>query len=116
MEIIEGSCGYWARGVSIRGTFVLSRNMGYKMGRGGHHVAKRSSDPRLAEVKVQGRDLVRIVGFITRFALLEAGTRGKFVLSSFRGNGPRKRVQGAPSRGTLRESQANFRVGTVWGL
>ena len=114
MAIIEVSCGYWARGVSIRGTFVLSRNIGYKMG--GRHVAKRSSDPRLAEVKLQGRDLVRIVGFITRFALLEAGTRGKLVLSSSRGNGPRKRVQGAPSRGTPRESQANFRVGTVWGL
>ena len=108
MEIIEGSCGYWACGVSIRGTFVLSRNMGYKMG-GGRHVAKRSSDPRLAEVKLQGRDLVHTVGFITRFALLEAGTRGNFVLSSSRGNGPRK-------RGTPRESQANFRVGTVWGL
>ena len=80
---------------------------------GGRHVAKCSSDPRLAVVKLQGRDLVRIVGFITRFALLEAGTRGKFVLSSSRGNEPRKRVQGAPSRGTPRESQANFRVGTV---
>ena len=32
VAIIEGSCGYWARGVSIRGTFVLSRNIGYKMG------------------------------------------------------------------------------------
>ena len=26
--IVEGSCGYRARGVSIRGTFVLSRNIG----------------------------------------------------------------------------------------
>ena len=23
--IVEGSCGYWARGISIRGKFVLSR-------------------------------------------------------------------------------------------
>ena len=28
--IVEGSCGYRARGVSIRGKFVLSRNPGYK--------------------------------------------------------------------------------------
>ena len=30
VEIVEGSCGYRARGVSIRGKFVLSRNMEYK--------------------------------------------------------------------------------------
>ena len=28
VDIIEGSCGYRARGVSIRGKFVLSRNPG----------------------------------------------------------------------------------------
>ena len=28
--IVEGSCGNRARGVSIRGQFVLSRNMGYR--------------------------------------------------------------------------------------
>ena len=28
--IVEGSCGYRARGISIRGKFVLSRNLGYK--------------------------------------------------------------------------------------
>ena len=28
--IVEGSCGYRARGVSIRGKFVLSRNPGNK--------------------------------------------------------------------------------------
>ena len=27
---VEGSCGYQARGVSIRGKFVLLRNLGYK--------------------------------------------------------------------------------------
>ena len=27
---LEGLCGYRARGISIRGTFVLSRNPGYK--------------------------------------------------------------------------------------
>ena len=28
--IVESSCGYRARGVSVRGKFVLSRNPGYK--------------------------------------------------------------------------------------
>ena len=28
--IVEGSCGYRARGVSVQGNFVLSRNLGYK--------------------------------------------------------------------------------------
>ena len=56
------------RGVSIRGKFVLSRNPEYKT-RGGHYVAKRSSDPREAypEVKVQLRDLVRVVGIVAPF-------------------------------------------------
>ena len=30
MGVAEGSCGYWAREVSIRGKFVLSRSLGYK--------------------------------------------------------------------------------------
>ena len=32
------------------------------------------------------------------------------------GNGSRRRAPGASSRGTPRESQANFIVGTGWGL
>ena len=46
--------------------------------RRGLHVAKRSSDPRQAypEVKLQGRDLVRVVGIVTPFAPLGVGTRG----------------------------------------
>ena len=40
---VEGSCGYRARGVSIRGKFVLPRNLGYEEDR---HVSKRSSDPQ----------------------------------------------------------------------
>ena len=69
MGIVEGSCTYRARGVSIRGKFVLSRNPGYKTrGGGGRNVAKRSSDPRVAypEVSVQVRDLVRVVGIVDR--------------------------------------------------
>ena len=29
MGIVEGSCGYRACGISFRGKFVLSRNLGY---------------------------------------------------------------------------------------
>ena len=32
------------------------------------------------------------------------------------GNGPRRNAPGTNSSGTLRESQANFKVGTVLGL
>ena len=54
---------------------------------GGRHVVKRSSDPRVAhpDVKVQVRDLVRVVGIVAPFAPMGASTRGKFVLSSPRG-------------------------------
>ena len=50
---------------------------------GGRHVAKRSSDPRVAypEVKFQVRDLVRVVGNVAPFAPRGVGTWGKFVLS-----------------------------------
>ena len=67
--IVEWSCGYRARGVSIRGKFVLSRNPGYKTR--GRHVAKRSSDLRVAypEVNVQVRDLVWVVDIVAPFAL-----------------------------------------------
>ena len=55
--------------------------------RGGRHVVKRSSDPRVAhpDVKVQVRDLVRVVGIVAPIAPMGASTRGKFVLSSPRG-------------------------------
>ena len=83
--IVEGSCGYQAHGFSIRGKFVLSRNTGYKTTRvANRHVAKRSSDPRVAyhEVKVQVRDLVRVVGIIASCAQRGVSIRGKLVLSS----------------------------------
>ena len=78
--------------------------------------------PRQAypEVKLQGRDLVQVVGIVAPFAHMGAGSREKFVLSSPGGGGgenePRRRVSGANSSGTLRESQANFKVGTVLDL
>ena len=85
--IVESCSGYRTRGVSVREQFVLSRNPGYKT-RGFRHVAKRSSDPRVAypEVKVQVRDLVRLVCIVAPFAPRTRGSiRGKFVLSSTRG-------------------------------
>ena len=50
----------------------------------GRHVVKRSSVPRVAhpEVKVQIRDLVRVVGIVSPFARRGFSIRGKFVLSS----------------------------------
>ena len=67
---------------------------------GGRHVVKRSSDPRVAhpDVKVQVRDLVRVVGIVAPFAPMgrdrvgivegscgyrarRVSIRGKFVLS-----------------------------------
>ena len=152
MGIVEGSCGNRARGVSIRGKFVLSSPRG-EMGQGDvcrvplaavrhgrtrqtsesglcgdcrrglwvpgprgqysgkirfiekrgveiegcRQVAKHSSDLRQAcpEVKLQGRDLVRVVGIVAPFAPVGAGTRGKFILSSPRvemGPGGARRV------------------------
>ena len=77
--------GNRARGASIRGQFILSRNLGYKTR--GHHVAKRSSETHVAypEVKVHVRDLVRVVGSVASFAQGRVDTQGKFVLSSPRG-------------------------------
>ena len=82
-----GPCGYcrgvlWVPGPAGQypGKFVLSRNPGYKT-RVGRHVVKRSSDPRVAhrEVKVQVRDLVRVVGIFAPFAPRGFSIRGKCV-------------------------------------
>ena len=50
---------------------------------GGRHMAKRSSEPRVAypEVNVQVRDLVQVVGIVAPFAPRGFSIRGKFVLS-----------------------------------
>ena len=76
--------GNWARGVSIRGKFVLSIRLGYKTS---HHVAKRSSEPRVTypEVKVRVRDRVRVVRIVSPFAAWGVSIQGKFILSSPRG-------------------------------
>ena len=51
---------------------------------GGRHVAKRSSDPREAypEVKVQARDLMRVVSIVAPFAPRDVSTPGKLFLPS----------------------------------
>ena len=48
---------------------------------GGRHVVKRCSDPRVAhiEVKVQVRDLVRVVRIVAPFAPQGFSIQGKFV-------------------------------------
>ena len=72
MGIVEWSGGYRACGPVFgensfyRETWVTRRGGGG----GGRHVANRCSDPRLAypEVKLQRRDLVRVVGVVAPFA------------------------------------------------
>ena len=68
--IVEGSCGYQVLGVSIRGKFVLSRNLGYKTRGVAIWLNIVLNDPRVAypEVKVQVRNLVRVVGIVSPFA------------------------------------------------
>ena len=68
MGIVEGSCGYRARGVCIRGKFDLSRNPGYKS-RGVAMWLNVVLTPGLpTPVNVQVRDLVRVVGIVALFA------------------------------------------------
>ena len=74
-------------------------------------MAKRNSDPRVAypEVKLQVRDIVRVAGIVAPFAPL-----GKIRFIEPQGeNGHKRPVPDAPGSGTSRESQANFRDGTV---
>ena len=85
---------------------------------GCRHVAKRSSDHRkaLPEVKLQGRDLVRVVVLLSPLPHWDP-IRGEIrFIEPQGGNWSRRLVSGAPSSGTPRESQANFRIGTMWGL
>ena len=80
--IVEGSFGYRALGVSIRGKSVLSRNLGYEGVAMWLNVFL--NDPRVAYpyVKVQVRELVRVVGIVAPVAQRGVGTQGNFVLSS----------------------------------
>ena len=98
MGIVEGSYGYRACGVSIRGKFGLYRNLD------GGGVAKRSSDPHIAYtgVKVQVRDLVRTVGIVDPFAPRGSRYPGKIrFIEPQEVNVHRRPVPDAPSSGTL---------------
>ena len=61
LGIVERSRVYLARGVSVRGKFILTRNPGYKTSGVAMWLNVHSSDPRVAypEVKVQVWDLPR---------------------------------------------------------
>ena len=116
MGVVEGSCGYQARVVSIRvKKCCFIDNPGAQ-----DHVAKRSSPPpppvAYAEVKVKVRDLVRVVVLL---APLPHGGQysGKirFIVPQVV-KGHRTPVLGAPSSGTIRDSRSKFRDGTVWGF
>ena len=81
--IVEGSCGNRARQVRYSGKIRFIEKPGVQDD-GGRHVVKGSSDPRIAhpEVKVQVRDLVRVVDIFAPFAPRGFSIRRKFVLSS----------------------------------
>ena len=80
--IVEGSCKYRARG-SVFGENSFYRET-WDTRLGGCHVSKRSFEPRIAnpEVRIQVRDLVRVVSIVAFFAPLGVNTRGEFVLPS----------------------------------
>ena len=91
---------------------------------GGRHVAKRSSDPRVAYtgVKLQVRDLVKLWVLLTplptwgwypgkiRFVTPQEVNVHRIRIVN------RRPVPGVPSSGTPRDSLTNFRAETVWGL
>ena len=84
VRIVEGSCGYRVRRVSIREKLVFIEISAEQDEGGGRHVVKRSSDPRVAhpEVIVQVRGLVRVVVIFAPIAPRAFSIRGRFVLSS----------------------------------
>ena len=86
--IVEGSSKYRARG-SVFVENSLYQKPGIPAGGGGgrgrgRHLSKRCSDPRIAnpEVRIQVRDLVRVVDIVALFAPKGVNIRGEFVLPS----------------------------------
>ena len=79
--IVEGSCGTGPAGSVFGGNAFYRETWGTRLGGGGCHVAKRSSDPRVTylEVKVQVRDLMRVVGIVAPFTPQGVGSWGKSV-------------------------------------
>ena len=99
---------------------VFGENSYYRVTQGtrrrGRHVAKCSSEPWVAypEVKVQVRDLVRVVGIVVPFAP-RVSVLGAIRFIAPQGvNGHRRPVPGAHSSGMPRESQAKIRERAVW--
>ena len=86
---------------------------------GGRHVAKYSSDPpaSLPRSQTSGTGPSASCGYCCPLRPDGGRYPGKIrFIEPQGGNGSRRRAPGASSSGTPRESQANFRVGTVWGL
>ena len=113
---VEKSCGYRARGVSIRGKSVLSRNLGYD---GGRHVLNVVlKHPRVAYLcQSLGTGPNAKCGYFCSLCPTGGRYPGKIRFIEPQGvNGHRRPVPGAPSSGVTRESQAKFRNGTMWGL
>ena len=89
---------------------------------GDSHMAKRSSDPRVAypEVKVQVRDLVRVMCIVAPFAPRGIGTRGnsfyrapvgKWAQETYAGCAQERYATGEPGK-----VQGRDRVGIVEGF
>ena len=100
---------------------VFGENSFYRQTRctrlGGSHVAKRSSDPRVAypEVKVQVRDLVRVVCIVTPLSHRRGGSLfgensfyrapgGKWAQETCAGCPQQRYAMGEPGRGQVRDS------------
>ena len=131
MGIVEGPVGTEPV-VSVFGDISFYRET-WGTRRGGRHVAKRN-------IKLQLRDLVRVVGIGAPLATRGDVIRGKFVYQAPAGkwtqetccplcpteeirfietqwvNRHRRPVLGAVSSGTPQESQTNVRDGNMWGL
>ena len=77
-------------------------------------MATRSSDPRVTypEVRIQVRDLVRVVGISTPLPH-GVSIRGNSFYRAPGVNGHRKLLPDAPISGTPREIQEEFKDGTV---
>ena len=117
--IVERSRVYLARRVSTRGKFVLTRNPGYKTSGVAMWLNVRSSDPRVAypEVKVQVRDLVRVVSIVAPLAPSGVSIRensfyrapgGKWAQETCAGCHQRRYATGEPGK-----VQGWYRVGIV---
>ena len=114
MGIVEGSCGYGARGVGILGKFALSSlEVKYWTIVLATVIRVQLVNPVLPIITRGEVPLVRV----DPLPRGRVSIRGKVRLIETRDvNGHNKPMHCAPSSGTPRESQAKFRDGTVWGL